>query len=314
MKQRLARFGARLRESWLETILIVVLAGVFVWFGTVAYGFVPKPPPPPQFEGRTAYHHVLMQTQIGPRPTGTEADVKAGDYIIEKLHDQGWQVEVQPFTYRGVQGRNIIGKAGNGPVIIVGAHYDTRRRADNDPQSTKRTEPVLGGNDGASGVGVLLELARSLDRDKLNNEVWLTFFDAEDNGGLDGWDFSAGSQYMAQNLKTLPQAVIVVDMIGDADQQIYKERNSSPALQDKLWAIAAKLGYGRYFIPNYKHAIIDDHTPFLQKGILATDLIDFDYPFWHTTQDTADKVAPASLERVGRVLKTFLETQSVESK
>ena len=313
MKQRLSGFDAWLRERWLEAILIVGLVGVFAWFGTVAYGFVPKPPPPPQFEGRTAYHHVLMQTQIGPRPTGTEAGAKAGDYIIEKLRDQGWQVEVQPFTYRGVQGRNIIGKAGSGPVIIVGAHYDTRRRADNDPQRAKRTEPVLGANDGASGVGVLLELARSLDRNKLSNEVWLAFFDAEDNGGLDGWEFIAGSQYMAQNLKTMPQAAIVVDMIGDADQQIYKERNSSPALQDKLWAIAAKLGYEKYFIPNYKHTMIDDHTPFLQKGILAADLIDFDYPYWHTTQDTADKVAPASLERVGRVLKTFLETPSAET-
>jgi glutaminyl-peptide cyclotransferase len=313
MKQRFSRFGAKLRERWLETILIVGLVGVFAWFATVAYGFVPKPPPPPQFEGRTAYHHVLMQTQIGPRPTGTEANAKAGDYIIEKLRDQGWQVEVQPFTYRGVQGRNIIGKAGSGPVIIVGAHYDTRRRADNDSQRTKRTEPVLGGNDGASGVGVLLELARSLDRNKLKNEVWLSFFDAEDNGGLDGWEFIAGSQYMAQNLKTMPQAAIVVDMVGDADQQIYKERNSSPTLQDKLWAIAARLGYGKYFISDYKHAMIDDHTPFLQKGILAADIIDFDYPYWHTTQDTADKVAPASLERVGRVLKTFLETPSAET-
>ena len=313
MKQRLAGLDARVRERWLEAILIIGLVGVFAWFGTVAYGFVPKPPPPPQFEGRTAYHHVLMQTQIGPRPTGSAANVSAGDYIIEKLRDQGWQVEVQPFTYRGVQGRNIIGKAGSGPVIIVGAHYDTRRRADNDSQRARRSEPVLGANDGASGVGVLLELARSLDRTKLSNEVWLAFFDAEDNGGLDGWEFIAGSQYMAQNLKTMPQAVIVVDMVGDADQQIYKERNSSPALQDKLWAIAAKLGYEKYFIPDYKHAMIDDHTPFLQRGILAADIIDFDYPYWHTTQDTADKVAPASLERVGRVLKTFLETPSAET-
>jgi len=312
MKQRFSGFDARLRERWLETILMIGLVGVSAWFAALAYSFVPKPPPPPQFEGRTAYHHVLMQTQIGPRPTGTEAGAKAGDYIIEKLRDQGWQVEVQPFTYRGVQGRNIIGKAGSGPVIIIGAHYDTRRRADNDSQRAKRAEPVLGANDGASGVGVLLELARSLDRNKLNNEVWLAFFDAEDNGGLDGWEFIAGSQYMAQNLKTMPQAAIVVDMIGDADQQIYKERNSSPALQDKLWAIAAKLGYEKYFIPDYKHAMIDDHTPFLQRGILASDLIDFDYPYWHTTQDTADKVAPASLERVGRVLKTFLETPSAE--
>jgi hypothetical protein len=312
MKQRLSAFGARLRERWLEALLILGLVGVFAWFATVAYGFVPRPPPPPEFEGRTAYHHVLMQTQIGPRPTGSEAGVRAGDYIIEKLTEQGWQVEVQPFTYRGVRGRNIIGKAGAGPVIIVGAHYDTRRRADNDLQLTRRNEPVLGANDGASGVGVLLELARSLDRSKLQHEVWLVFFDAEDNGGLDGWEFIAGSQTMAQNLKVTPQAVVIVDMVGDADQQIYKERNSTPALQDRLWAIAARLGYSQYFIPDYKHAMVDDHTPFLRKGIPAVDIIDFDYPYWHTTQDTADKVAPASLERVGRVLKTYLETQAAE--
>ena len=258
-----------------------------------------------------AYQRVLDQVEFGPRPTGSEANIRTGDYIIERLKETGWQVETQGFTYQGVNGRNIIGKAGKGPVIIVGAHYDTRRRADNDPDAVKRSEPVLGANDGASGVAVLLELARSLNKDKLVNEVWLAFFDAEDNGRLDGWDFIAGSRHMAQNLQTLPKGVIVVDMIGDADQQIYKERNSSAILQDQLWAIAAKLGYEKYFIPEYKWAMMDDHTPFLQRGVLAVDMIDFDYPAWHTTQDTADKVSPDALERVGRVVKTFLETQGL---
>jgi Zn-dependent M28 family amino/carboxypeptidase len=210
-----------------------------------------------------------------------------------------------------VQGRNIIGRAGRGPVVLVGAHYDTRRRADNDPDAARRSEPVLGANDGASGVAVLLELARSLDQRSLKNEVWLTFFDAEDNGRLDGWDFIAGSRYMAQNLTTLPKAVIIADMVGDADQQIFKERNSSAALQDRLWTIAAQLGYEKFFIPEYKWAMTDDHTPFLQRGVMAVDINDFDYPHWHTTQDTTDKIAPLSLERVGRVIKTFLETQGV---
>lgn len=292
------------------------LVGLFAWFATVGYGFIPKPPPTPtpfvsQFDGAAAYQRVLDQVEFGPRPTGSEANIRTGDYIIERLKETGWQVETQGFTYQGVNGRNIIGKAGKGPVIIVGAHYDTRRRADNDPDAVKRSEPVLGANDGASGVAALLELARSLNKDKLVNEVWLAFFDAEDNGRLDGWDFIAGSRHMAQNLQTLPKGVIVVDMIGDADQQIYKERNSSAILQDQLWAIAAKLGYEKYFIPEYKWAMMDDHTPFLQRGVLAVDMIDFDYPAWHTTQDTADKVSPDALERVGRVVKTFLETQGL---
>jgi len=297
--------------------MVVGLLGIVAWFGNVAYGFLPKPPPTPtplvgQFDGLAAYRHVLMQTDLGPRPTGSEANRKTGDYISERLKATGWQVEEQPFIYQGVQGRNIIGRAGAGPVIIVGAHYDTRRRADNDPDPQQRNEPVLGANDGASGVAVLLELARSLDKRKLKNEVWLVFFDAEDNGGLDGWEFIAGSRYMAQNLTVLPKAVIIVDMIGDADQQIYKEYNSSSALQAQLWEIAARLGYGPFFLPIYKWAIIDDHTPFLQRGIPAAVIIDFDYPYWHTTHDTPDKLAPLSLERVGRVIKTFLETQGVQ--
>jgi hypothetical protein len=320
MKQRLASGRAWLRERWLEVFMVIGLAGVMAWFGTVGYSFIPKPPPTPtpwvppvgQFDGWAAFLHVWTQTTFGPRPTGSDAHKQTGDYIIDRLKQAGWQVEEQRFTYQGVEGRNIIGKAGNGPIVLVGAHYDTRRRADNDPDPAKRTEPVLGANDGASGVAVVLELARSLNKKKLSNEVWLTFFDAEDNGRLDGWDFIAGSRHMAGNLTTLPKSVIVVDMVGDADQQIYKERNSSAALQDKLWAIAAQLGYQKYFIPEYKWAMTDDHTPFLQRGIPAVDIIDFDYPYWHTTQDTLEKVTPEALERVGRVVKTFLETPGIQ--
>jgi glutaminyl-peptide cyclotransferase len=288
------------------------LAALLAWFGSVSYDLLPKPPPTPtplpkEFSGAVAYEHVLAQTEIGARPTGSEGSTKTGDYIIDALKRAGWQVEVQEFTYRGTPARNIIGKAGKGPVAIIGAHYDTRKRADNDPDVAHQSDPMIGANDGASGVAVLLELARALDQEQLTNEVWLAFFDAEDNGRLDGWDFSAGSTYMAENLTVVPEKVIIADMIGDADQQIYKERNSTPALQDKIWEVAAKLGYSSYFIPEYKWSMLDDHTPFLARGIPAADLIDFDYPYWHTTQDTADKVSPASLEHVGRVLEVLLE-------
>jgi glutaminyl-peptide cyclotransferase len=150
-------------------------------------------------------------------------------------------------------------------------------------------------------------LARTLDKKRLQNEVWLTFFDAEDNGRLDGWDFIAGSTEMAGRLTVKPAMVVVADMIGDRDQQIYKELNSTPGLVERIWSIAARLGYSNAFLPAAKWSMEDDHTPFLARGIPAVDLIDFDYPYWHTTQDTIDKVSPESLERVGRVLQVLLE-------
>jgi glutaminyl-peptide cyclotransferase len=313
------RLGRWLRERWFEAVLLVGLVVVLGWVGGAAYSFVPRPPATPtsdasirEFSGDSALRFISGQVAFGPRPTGSEASIRTGDYIIDRLKAFGWNTEVQPFTYRGVSARNIIARAGAGPPAIVGAHYDTRKRADRDLDPSRRTEPMLGANDGASGAAVLLELARTLDKQHLGNEVWLAFFDAEDNGGLDGWQFIVGSQFMADHLSVTPEMVIVVDMIGDADQQIYKERTSTPGLQDRIWSIAAGLGYQAYFISQSKWTMTDDHTPFLRHGYDAVDLIDFDYPFWHTTQDTADKVSAASLERVGRVLETLLERDTRE--
>jgi hypothetical protein len=262
-----------------------------------------------QFEGELAYEHVLTQVAIGPRPTGSEAGWATGDFIIEELEKLGWQAESQEFFFKGVRGRNIIGRrdGSRGPVIIVGAHYDTRPAADQDPAEALRTQWIDGANDGASGVAVLLELARVLETEKVQNEVWLAFFDAEDRGRLEGWPFSVGARHLAENLAVNPQSVVVVDMVGDADQQLYFERNSTEELAVDIWNTAAELGYSAYFIPEPKHTIIDDHLPFLERLIPAVDIIDFDYPYWHTVEDTADKVAPESLERVGRTLEVWLE-------
>ncbi len=261
------------------------------------------PDQPRTFSGDQAYAHVLEQCALGPRPPGSPANRAAGDAIIAHLRQWDWAVEAQEFTYRDTPVRNIIGRAGSGPVVIVGAHYDTRRAADmEDP-----TRPVLGANDGASGTAVLMELARTLDKDRLRYEVWLAFFDAEDNGNLDGWEWCVGSTYMAEHLTVQPKAVVVVDMVGDADQQFYFEHNSDPALLQELWQIAAALGYGDTFIPEYRWTVYDDHVPFARRGIPAADIIDFDYPYWHTTHDTPDKVSPQSLERVGQVLEVWLE-------
>ncbi len=286
----------------------------------------PTSAPPLRFDGEHAWKYLQGQMQFGARPAGSLAVRATGDYILRELQANGWQTETQEFDFRGVPLRNLIAKTnvGQGPLVIVGAHYDTRPRADQDKQNPNA--PVPGANDGASGVAVLLELARTLDKAKLHNEVWLAFFDAEDNGGLNAcdlrvapqqtpaalcdtneWSWSIGAQHVAENLPRKPEAVIVVDMIGDADQNIYYEQNSDRALQTELWDIAARLGYAQWFIPQFKWSMSDDHTPFLQKGIRAADLIDFDYAYWHTTQDTTDKVSADSLERVGRVVEAWLE-------
>lgn len=306
-----------MRKYWLEALLALLLSAAVGYLGWLGYGLLPQPTPTPEprvFDGERAYAHVLAQTELGPRPTGSAAAAATRQYIMTQLTAQGWTVITQTFTYRGTEVTNVIGQAGQGPIALVGAHYDTRRRADADPDPARRQEPVLGANDGASGVAVLLELAYALDLDRLRHQVWLVFFDAEDNGRLDGWEWAVGSTYMARRggseTHLWPEFLILVDMVGDAEQQLYMERNSSPQLTRTLWTLAADLGYGHFFIPEYKWALTDDHTPFLAQGIEAVDIIDFDYPFWHTTQDTPDKVAPESLERVGRVLETFLEQQA----
>ncbi len=259
------------------------------------------------FDGGAAMSHVEAQMAFGPRPTGSDASRQTAEYILTTLADLGWEVESWPFEYQGVEGQNLVARAGEagGPILVFGAHYDTRLYADRDPVAPQ--DPVPGANDGASGVAVLLELARVLNHGTVEGQVWLAFFDAEDNGDLDGWEYAAGSRIFVEQMGITPEYLVLVDMVGDADQDIYYEGNSDLHLRAHLWAIAAELGYEAYFIPEVRYYLQDDHIPFAEQGIPAVDIIDFDYPYWHTTEDTIDKVSPDSLERVGRVLQTFLE-------
>jgi len=221
-------------------------------------------------------------------------------------------VEVQESEALGHPIQNIVAKRGDAsPQIILGAHYDSRMYADNDPDPANHTQPVPAANDGASGVAELLELSRTLPKDSV--PTWLVFFDAEDNGRIDGWDWILGSREFVKNNVLQPRAVVIVDMIGDADLNIYKERNSNPELTDEIWAVADSLGYRSLFIPEYKHSMLDDHTPFLEAGIPAVDIIDFDYPYWHTVGDTTDKVSAESLEAVGKTLWTWITQQSQQN-
>lgn len=256
------------------------------------------------FSPTTAYSDAVSQCDLGPRVAGTAGGRAAGDQIIARLRQFGWEVIEQPFTYRGEAVRNIIAKRGQGPAVLLGAHYDTRPKADKDP--VNQNQAIVGGNDGASGVAVLLELARVLDVSRLRQQVWLAFFDAEDRGNIDGWPFAVGSEYMAAHLDEKPLAMILLDMIGDFDQKLYWEANSDPDLMAELWLVGHLLGYQDQFIPSVKWSITDDHIPFKNQGIRAVDIIDFDYPYWHTAQDTCDQVSDESLGRVGRVLEFWL--------
>jgi Zn-dependent M28 family amino/carboxypeptidase len=226
-----------------------------------------------------------------------------------ELELAGWQVEIQTSEALGHPIENLVARrSAEPPHIILGAHYDTRMFADNDPDPARHTTVVPGANDGASGVAVLLGLARSLPENSV--PVWLVFFDAEDNGRIEGWDWILGSREFVRTNPVQPRAAVIVDMIGDADLNIYKERNSNSALTDEIWEVAKGLGYESKFIPEYKHTMIDDHTPFLEAGIPAVDIIDFDYPYWHTVQDTTDKVSAESLQAVGETLRVWITQQS----
>jgi Zn-dependent M28 family amino/carboxypeptidase len=259
-----------------------------------------------QFLGDRAYQDVLAQMALGPRTPTSPAHAAEIDWIQAELSEAGWQSEVQTISEGGIVINNVIAYSQNRiavPKVILGAHFDTRLFADNDPDGGTR-EPVPGANDGASGVAVLIELARVMPG-SIRDQVQLAFFDYEDQGKLFGLDWTLGSRAFAERMEFEPEAVVIVDMIGDVDLNIHYEVSSDLELKTQIWEVANQLGY-QQFVPSDRFHILDDHTPFLLKGIPAVDLIDFDYPYWHTTEDTADKVSPESLEAVGVTLLEWL--------
>jgi glutaminyl-peptide cyclotransferase len=261
------------------------------------------------FDGQRALADVEEQVAFGPRTPGSSGHAQVLEWMRTELSAAGWDSRIQSAELLGHPIQNVVAYRGDElPKVILAAHYDTRMVADNDPDPARRLDPVPGANDGASGVAVLLELARILPKDSV--PIWLVFFDAEDNGRIEGWDWILGSQAFVAELEFRPEAVVIVDMIGDADQNIYMERNSNPELVKEIWEIAAELGYEQSFIPEPKYTMLDDHTPFLQAGIPAIDIIDFDYPYWHTTNDTVDKISAESLGVVGTTLQEWIVRRS----
>jgi len=261
------------------------------------------------FNGERAITDIEYQLSLGPRTPGSTGHDQILAWMQAELSSAGWDTELQEAESMGHPIQNLIAKrgAGSDPWIILGAHYDTRMYADHDPDPGRWTSPVPGANDGASGVAVLMELARVLPTD-FPGEIWLVFFDAEDNGDIPGWDWILGSRVFVEKLEGKPDAFVLVDMIGDADLNIYIERNSDFKLTTEIWGQAASLGYVDHFIPMPKYRMLDDHIPFLQAGIPAVDIIDFDYPHWHTVEDTLDKVSAHSLQIVGDTLLAWLAT------
>ena len=258
------------------------------------------------FSGERAYQDVLYQVEIEERYPGSSGHDQILDYLTGELEAAGWDVERQLATIGGKNVINLIASRDKDTNhILIGAHYDNRIYADQDPDQALKSRPVPGANDGASGVAVLLELARTLPMD-LPVSTRLVFFDAEDNGGIGDWDWILGSRAYVRDVDPLPQSAIILDMIGDADLQVYYECNSNPQLREDIWRVADDLGYEDIFIKQERHSMLDDHTPFLEAGIPAVDLIDFDYPYWHTTEDTADKVSPDSLQIIGDTITTWL--------
>lgn len=260
-----------------------------------------------QFDGERALALTKDQLEFGPRTPGSQAHDQEIKWITAELEKNGWKVSAQQSEADGHPLTNIVATKGSGqPWVVLGAHYDSRLVADKDPLAQNRSQPIPGANDGASGVALLLELSRVLPNFE-DKKVSLVFFDLEDQGKIPGWDWILGSRAYVQSLKEKPSAAIIVDMIGDADLQIYPERNSDHTLNQQIWQAAADLGYGTEFIsskPGY--SLIDDHSPFLEKGIPAVDIIDFDYPYHHTLQDDFSKISARSLSVVGNTLLKWL--------
>ena len=259
----------------------------------------------PDFSGDQALRYATQVMAFGPRLPGSAASRGTAAFIKSELTEFGWSVNFQDFDYKGVEMRNIIARRNDSPPdVIIGAHYDTRAISDQESDPDKRPLPVPGANDGASGTALLLELGRALRNDPSN--TWLVFFDGEDQGHINDWDWSIGAQYFADHLQLKPSAVVVVDMIGDSDLNVYKEKQSDPKLTAEIWSIAQSSGYGAQIFDTEKYAMLDDHLPFIKQGIPACLMIDFDYPYWHTQDDTLDKISAGSLQIIGTTLTTWL--------
>jgi hypothetical protein len=257
------------------------------------------------FDGARAYKHVEQLVAIGPHSAGSDGIRRAQAYIIEQLKSFGCPVEEQDFhapstPIGSVAMKNILVKipSSSPNIILYASHYDT-----------KRIDHFVGADDGGSSTGVLLELARVLCARKNAETIWLAFLDGEEAFNLQwaGLDNTYGSRELAASLALSGslrrvKAMILVDMVGPANPVFKRESNSTPWLTEVIWSTAARLGYGNVFVKEQTSGISDDHVAFLDRDVPAADIIDLDVPYWHTTEDTLDKIDPRTLAITGHVL------------
>ncbi len=272
------------------------------------------------FQGKKALHHIKEITELGPRYLKAEGHQKAIAYFQEQLPSPKGIWKIQSWAHAGAGGETFLlsnlvyrinPKAKN--RIIIGSHYDSRRFADKDPMQSHM--PLTGANDSASGVAVMLELGRLLTTAPLEKlGIDLVFFDGEEGEGDPKLPFfPIGSNYFVDKIhdfypKRKPDLAIVVDMVCDADLNLYMEKSSlssAPEAVEAIWAIGAKLHKG--IIPKPKYYIRDDHTALQQIGVKSLLLIDFDFPYFHTAGDTLDKCSAKSLDAVGTSIWAYLK-------
>jgi glutaminyl-peptide cyclotransferase len=256
------------------------------------------------FDGAKAYTHVARQVAFGPRPAGSKALAQTQEYLLGELKSYGCTVEIDDFKadtpIGSIAMRNILVKIpGEKPgVILLGTHYDT-----------KILNNFVGADDGGSSTGVMLELARLLCPQKQKYAVWIAFFDGEE--ATKEWseaDSRFGSRQMASKLAASGElknvmAFLLADIVGGKKLHFKRESNSTTALVDLVWGTAKKLGYGEVFL-NDQFPVEDDHDSFLKRKVPSVDVIDLnseDVPYWHTAEDTLDKISPRSLATTGHV-------------
>ncbi len=270
------------------------------------------------FSAERAFEHLLAQCGFGPRNPGSPGHAACCDYIREVLEACGGEVRLQEFVHRApglpepVQLTNI--EASFGPRapggLLLGAHWDTRPWAERDPDPTRRDEPILGANDGASGTALLLALAETFREAPPQRPVTLVFFDGEDLG-RSGYpeEFAAGARYYAAHMTAdLPDFVLVVDMVASESMVLTVEetcRQYFPRIARLIDELAAEMGVPGYS-PGMGPFVVDDHAPFLQMGLPTILLIDFRDPVWHTHDDTPVHCSPVSLGAVGRLVEELI--------
>lgn len=281
----------------------------------------------PDFNADSAYAFVQKQVDFGPRVPNTPQHVACGDYLVNELKRFGAEIIEQKVTLTAYNGtklnaRNIIGSYATDKKdkILLFAHWDTRPYADHDLKKENYHTPILGANDGASGVGVLLEIARQLQKQKPEVGIDIIFFDAEDIGvpafsdQHDNNSWCLGSQYWSQNLHSAGYNAkygILLDMVGATDATFYKEGFSveyAANTIERIWSTARQLGYGDYFQNKNIGYITDDHVPVNQFAhIPSVDIIHLNknggfFPHWHTVNDNMNNISKETLKAVGQTV------------